>query len=165
MSNPTQALAPVAALCAVLGTATAVAADQPVAELAALKGTVLVEQGDGYVTVDAGTPLHASARLFVLEESHATLTFADGCREEIQGPSLRTLMAEDTCRTPAATDLETAAADAAASPDAMQLTQAATAQGVDQAGLIGLGVAAAAGFTWAATNDDADRSPRPISPQ
>jgi hypothetical protein len=125
-----------------------------------------VEQGDGYVAVDAGTPLHAPARLFVLEESQATLTFADGCREEIQGPSLRTLMADDSCRAPAGENLETVAGEASASPAATQLSQVATAQaygGQNQAGLIGLGVASAAGFIWALTDDDDDRDPRPVS--
>ncbi|MBK1633822.1 hypothetical protein CKO31_24425 [Thiohalocapsa halophila] len=166
MSYSKACILPVGALCASLGVAAAnaeQAPDQPLAQLAALDGTVMVQNGTGYASADAGMSLAASDRIFVLEESRATLAFADGCNEEIVGPDMRTLTDDATCKQPES--LEEVAARAAGSDDAVQLSQAMTSQIVEPtAGLIGLGVASAAGVIWAVSNDDADRSPRPARP-
>jgi hypothetical protein len=175
-------LPPLAAVCTVFSVSAAVAeppqTPSPVARLAAMEGTVLVEHGNGYATAEAGMPLHAADRIFVLEDSQATLTFADGCTEEVPGPELRTLAAGDSCQQPPS--LEAVTAEAAESPEAARLMQAATSDerrlaaawwANPNAGLIGLGVAGAGGVAWAASeglgSDDRDTPPprqRQISP-
>ena len=183
MSYSKACILPVGALCASLGVAAANAEQalaQPLAQLAALDGTVMVQNGTGYASADAGMSLAASDRIFVLEESRATLAFADGCNEEIVGPDMRTLTDDGSCRP--AQSMEEVAAQTAASPDAVSLTQAATSQAAGgtaglfglgagaSAGVVGLGVASVAGFAWAASegtgSDDRPRRPQPpISPQ
>jgi len=170
MSYSKACILPVGALCASLGVAAANAEQapaQPLAQLAALDGTVMIQNGRGYTPADAGMPLAATDRIFVLEESRATLAFADGCNEEIVGPDMRTLTEGSTCKQPESLDEVTARA--VVSDDAVQLSRVATSQVIEPtAGLIGLGVASAAGFIWALSDDDNDRTrtpARPISPE
>lgn len=179
MSKSKTCIVSMGALCASLGFAAANAEQaptQPLATLATLDGTVMVQNGSGYAPADAGMSLAPSDRIFVLEESRATLAFADGCNEEIVGPDMRTLTDDATCKP--AQSMQEVAAQAAANADAVSLTQAATSQaaaglgalGGASAGVIGLGVATVAGAAWAlsegtGSDDRPRRVPPPISPQ
>ena len=66
----------------------AFAAEAPVATLAQSEGTVLVNQGETFVTAEAGQALNAGDRLLVMAGSEAALAFADGCALPVAGGSL-----------------------------------------------------------------------------
>lgn len=75
--------------------APALAADDPVG-LSDVKGTVLVEQGDRFVT--AGTQsLAPGARVLLMTDASARLDFADGCVVELDAETLVTLPARSPC--------------------------------------------------------------------
>jgi len=118
------------------------AAKTPVAQLAAVSGDVLVNQGEGIAPAKAGTGLAALDRVLVLEQSKATLAFADGCRDEITGPATRMITAEGTCATDQTNADIIALERAATSQDERFLAGAAAAFGSSSTAA-GIGVAAA----------------------
>jgi hypothetical protein len=156
-----------------LGAVTANAADsqhEPLARLAAISGTVLVDQGLEMFPASQGMSLNASDRIFVLESGKATLALGSGCEAEVVGPAVRTLTAESTCQDFAAgatASLEGVASEAAASPRVAVLEGAALAQSNDDEnrrdallfGILG-GAAAGALVGWGVSEgNDGDRGP------
>jgi len=75
----------------------AFAAEAPVATLAQSEGTVLVNQGETFVTAEAGQALNAGDRLLVMAGGQAALAFADGCTLPLEGGSLLELPATSPC--------------------------------------------------------------------
>jgi len=151
------------------------AANSPIAQLTALSGDVLVDQGQSIAPAKAGTELAALDRVLVLEQGKATLAFANGCRDEITGPATRLISAEGTCAQGEATSLSKVTADAASSADVRALELAATSMMDERAlGLAIFGAFAAGGIIWAITDDDnnnkppatfaAQTTPPPLSP-
>jgi hypothetical protein len=150
-------------------------ADQTLATLSDTTGEVLLDNGGDFTAATTGISLTHGDRLFVLEDGRATLAFNDGCTAELVGPALHLLTTDTTCEElsgAASSALDQLAADAAASPQAQRLQQAATSQ-LDER-TIGLGIMGAfalGGVIWAATDDDDDNprppaavAPPPISP-
>ena len=81
---------------AVLLAGSAVAADS-VATLTAQEGTVLVNQGEEFITAAEGQALQAGDRVMLMEGASATLTFADGCALPLAAGSLLEVPAQSTC--------------------------------------------------------------------
>lgn len=164
MLSSKHATACAAAIVATLGMAAANASDEPqgpLAKLAALSGDVLVDQGQSLAPAETGMTLSPLDRVMVLDESRATLSFSDGCSEQVVGPAVRVISREHTCQQSSATSLDQVTASAAASTDVLALERAATAQGddeYDQLGLIILGVVSATGLGVALAQDDPDRN-------
>lgn len=84
--------------------APAFAADAPVATLSGQQGTVLVNQGEVFVTAVDGQALNPGDRVLVMAGGEATLAFTDGCQLPLAGGSLLEVPAVSTwpsvtCRT------------------------------------------------------------------
>ena len=145
------------------------APEQPIARLAALTGTVLIDNGREFRRADLGMNLSASDRLFVLEEGEAVLTLRDGCRAEVVGPATRTITEAATCDEldrAAGSGIEAVAAQAAASPEARVLQEAGTSLSQQQqvqlfalAGGTGLVAGAVAGAVIGDDGDDGSQGP------
>lgn len=125
----------------------------PLAQLSGVSGDVLVDQGEALSPAVDGMTLSPFDRVMVPDQGSVTLVYREGCRDELAGPAMRTVTTEAAC----------VAAQAAASPEAVALQQVATSQGAETAGLAILGVAAAGGVIWAATEDDDDDDGRALS--
>ena len=67
------------------------------ATLTAQQGTVLVNQGDEFVTATEAQPLLAGDRVMVMEGGSAEITFADGCVLPLASGSLVDVPAVSTC--------------------------------------------------------------------
>ena len=91
MNRP--AIALIAAL-AFSGTALAV---EPVGALSTQEGTVLVNQGEEFVTASDAQVLNPGDRVMVMEGGSATVTFADGCVLPLEAGSLIVVPAQSTC--------------------------------------------------------------------
>lgn len=138
--------------------------DATLAKLTDVSGTVLLDNGRDYTIAATGLSLMDGHRIFVLEESTATLSLNDGCLAEVVGPTSHAFTPNTTCedlRALQPSSLDAVAAEAAASPQAELLQQAGTSQYDERtAGLIGLGIAGAGGVGWALSNglgsDDRD---------
>ena len=74
----------------------AFAADS-VATLSAQEGTVLVNQGEEFITAAEGQALQAGDRVMLMEGASATLTFTDGCALPLAAGSLLEVPATSTC--------------------------------------------------------------------
>lgn len=74
----------------------AFAADS-VATLSAQEGTVLVNQGEEFVTATDAQALMAGDRVMLMEGASATITFADGCAMPLVAGSLVELPAQSPC--------------------------------------------------------------------
>ena len=85
-----------AAILAALFAAPAFAADS-VATLSAQQGTVLVNQGDEFVTATESQALLAGDRVMVMEGGSAEITFADGCVLPLTSGSLVDVPEISTC--------------------------------------------------------------------
>lgn len=70
---------------------------EPVASLDGIQGTVLVNQGEKFVTADPGMSLASGDRILVMVGGQANLAFADGCGLPLQSGSLTTVPAASTC--------------------------------------------------------------------
>ena len=77
--------------------APAFAADAPVATLSGQQGTVLVNQGEVFVTAVEGQALNPGDRVLVMAGGEAALAFADGCQLPLAGGSLLEVPAVSTC--------------------------------------------------------------------
>lgn len=75
----------------------AFAAEPPLATLDRVEGTVLVNQGEAFVTAQAGQALATGDRLLVMAGGEAGLTFADGCALPVAGGSLLEVPAASPC--------------------------------------------------------------------
>ena len=72
-------------------------ANDSVATLSAQEGTVLVNQGEEFITAAEGQALQAGDRVMLMEGASATLTFADGCTLPLASGSLLEVPAVSTC--------------------------------------------------------------------
>ncbi len=86
-----------AILSALVLAAPAFAADDSVAVLSAQTGTVLVNQGEEFITADEAQLLMAGDRVMVMEGGSAQLTFLDGCVLAVESGSLLDVPATSTC--------------------------------------------------------------------
>lgn len=85
-----------AAIALSLLATSAVAADS-VATLSSQEGTVLVNQGEEFVTASDAQGLLAGDRVMVMEGGNATITFADGCVLPLASGSLVEVPELSTC--------------------------------------------------------------------
>jgi hypothetical protein len=153
------------------------------AVVTAVEGSALVSRGDDTVPLTAGMDLYPLNRIFVLETSEATITFADGCERTIGENAMLTLDDSGTC--PKSSEVEQAAtslaegqgtstrgsfAAAAALPPGSPAFLPVPA-GDATLGLAVLGGLAVGGVIWAATDGDdndsrtvASQAPPPLSP-
>ena len=83
-------------IAAALVAAPAFAADSA-ATLSAQQGTVLVNQGDEFVTATESQGLLAGDRVMVMEGGSAELTFTDGCVLPLEAGSMLEVPALSTC--------------------------------------------------------------------
>ncbi|WP_146910505.1 hypothetical protein [Arenimonas daejeonensis] len=72
-------------------------AAESVATLSSQQGTVLVNQGEEFVTAADAQALQAGDRVMVMEGGNATITFADGCAFPLASGSLVEVPAVSTC--------------------------------------------------------------------
>lgn len=72
-------------------------AAEPAATLSAQQGTVLVNQGDEFITATEDQPLLAGDRVMVMEGGSAEITFADGCVLPLVSGSLVDVPEVSTC--------------------------------------------------------------------
>jgi len=70
---------------------------EPAATLSAQQGTVLVNQGDEFITATQAQPLLAGDRVMVMEGGSAEITFTDGCVLPLESGSLLDVPAVSTC--------------------------------------------------------------------
>ena len=71
--------------------------EEPAASLTAQQGTVLVNQGDEFVTALPAQALKAGDRVLVMEGGSAELTFTDGCVLPLEEGSMLDVPAVSTC--------------------------------------------------------------------
>lgn len=83
-------------VAATLLAGSAFAADS-VATLSAQEGTVLVNQGEEFVTATDAQALMAGDRVMVMEGASATITYADGCALPLIAGTLVELPAQSPC--------------------------------------------------------------------
>lgn len=72
-------------------------AAEPVASLSAQEGTVLVNQGEQFITAADAQVLNAGDRVMVMEGGTAEITFADGCVLPLAAGSMVEVPALSTC--------------------------------------------------------------------
>lgn len=89
-----QRLSMLAAACLLSGTAFA---NEPVATLGQAQGTVLVSQGDQFVTATDGQALQAGDRVLVMEGGSVQLSFSDGCALPLAAGSMLDVPALSPC--------------------------------------------------------------------
>ena len=77
--------------------ASSVCAADSVATLNGQQGTVLVNQGEEFVTATEAQALVAGDRVMVMEGGSAVVTFADGCALALEAGSLLEVPAQSTC--------------------------------------------------------------------
>lgn len=85
----------------VLGTSSlAVAQDEPagVAKLNKTEGTVLVDQGKGFRSSKANTPLYEGNRVITLDKSTAEVIFNDGCKTLLNANNMITVAMKPGCK-------------------------------------------------------------------
>jgi hypothetical protein len=75
----------------------AAGAAEPATVLSAQKGTVLVNQGEEFVTASDLQSLKAGDRVMVMEGGDATVTFGDGCVLPVVSGSIVEIPAASTC--------------------------------------------------------------------
>lgn len=70
---------------------------EPAASLSAQQGTVLVNQGDQFITATEAQVLNAGDRVMVMEGGVAEITFLDGCVLPLASGSMIEVPALSTC--------------------------------------------------------------------
>ena len=68
-----------------------------VGTLSSQEGTVLVNQGEEFITADANQALKAGDRVMLMEGATAEITFADGCALPLEAGSLVDIPAVSPC--------------------------------------------------------------------
>ncbi len=84
-----------------LGTSSlATAQDEPaaVAKLNKTEGTVLVDQGKGFRSSKANTPLYEGNRVITLDKSTAEVIFNDGCKTQLNANNMITVALKPGCK-------------------------------------------------------------------
>jgi len=137
------------AMLALLGTTGLAYAQDPeqVATLNKAEGTVMVDQGKGFVSSKANAVLNEGDRVITLSNSGAEIVFADGCKVQLKANNMMSIALNPGCK--GAIVAVNGASVAGAGP-------AAALSRADFAALMGFGASAAI----AAGNDD-----KPISGQ
>jgi hypothetical protein len=161
-----------------LGLGAAAHASEPLGEITSIKGSALISQGAQYVPARAGMSLRELDRVVIMEDSSATVAFADGCDYVMGEMDLLTVSPKSPCQSSgsgaAESDVLSKATTMVAPSQSVeqaavgQLGAGAAAGGIAGAstGVVILGGLAAAGFIYAATDDEPDRDPRRnLSPQ
>lgn len=72
-------------------------AAEPVASLDGIEGTVLVNQGEKFITAEPGMSLASGDRILIMVGGKASLTFTDGCSLPLSAGSMTTVPAASTC--------------------------------------------------------------------
>lgn len=72
-------------------------AAEPVASLDGIQGTVLVNQGEKFITAEPGMSLASGDRILIMVGGQANLAFTDGCSLPLSAGSLTTVPAASTC--------------------------------------------------------------------
>lgn len=72
-------------------------AAEPAASLSAQEGTVLVNQGEQFITATEAQVLNAGDRVMVMEGGTAEITFTDGCVLPLAAGSMIEVPAVSTC--------------------------------------------------------------------
>jgi hypothetical protein len=86
-----------AAACVTMVGGQALAQSAQLPTLGDLRGTVFVDQGDGYLPVDRGTVLHPGDRVIAGRGGVARLAYADGCTSQVTSRTLATVSAVSPC--------------------------------------------------------------------
>lgn len=75
------------------------AQDEPavVAKLNKTEGTVLVDQGKGFRSAKANTPLFEGNRVITLDKSRAEVVFNDGCKTQLNGNNMIAVARKPGC--------------------------------------------------------------------
>jgi hypothetical protein len=73
------------------------AKDATVAQLGAVKGSVMISQGGAYVKASSGTTLRAGDRIVAMEGGAAQLQYADGCAVSVGSTAMATVGASSPC--------------------------------------------------------------------
>jgi hypothetical protein len=83
-----------------LGTGSMASAQEPaqVATLNEAEGTVMVDQGKGFVTFRGDTVLKEGDRVVTLGGSSAKITFADGCKAQLKANNMMTITRTPGCK-------------------------------------------------------------------
>lgn len=68
------------------------------ATVVAAKGAVLIGTQASVVPAGRDMALHEADRVYVLDDSSATLTFADGCRQDLSANTILTVLDTGTCQ-------------------------------------------------------------------
>lgn len=137
--------------------ATAFAADGS-ATLSQQQGTVLVNQGEQFITATEFQALNVGDRVMVMEGGSAELTFADGCVLSLESGSLLEVPAVSTCA-------GNVASVQRIGPSYAQAVGAPRAGAADNTGAWLFFGAWAAGITYAVVRDDYSITPSPpVSP-
>jgi hypothetical protein len=78
----------------------ALAADEPaeVATLEKAEGTVMVDQGKGFVSSKASAKLNEGDRVITLDKSGAEIVFNDGCRAQLKSNNMMTIALNPGCK-------------------------------------------------------------------
>jgi len=78
----------------------ALAADEPaqVATLNKAEGTVMVDQGKGFVSSRASAKLNEGDRVITLDGSGAEIVFNDGCRAQLKANNMMTIALNPGCK-------------------------------------------------------------------
>jgi hypothetical protein len=76
------------------------AADEPaqVATLDKAEGTVMVDQGKGFVSSKASAKLNEGDRVITLDKSGAEIVFNDGCRAQLKANNMMTIALNPGCK-------------------------------------------------------------------
>ncbi len=125
------------------------------AHITTVTGTALVSKGSDMVPALAGLQLEPQNRVFVLEDSSATVEFGDGCRQELPENAILTIEDGDTCASAESIERHAVAQGGA-------FTQAGLTN--QTTGLLVIGGMAVGGIIWAATTDDDDKGTAVVVP-
>lgn len=144
------AIAAASVLTAVGGTAIAA---EPVASLARIDGTVLVNQGQQYITGKEGTALRPGDRIMAMSTGSAVIKFTDGCTYKLDDDEVLTIGETSTCKADKVAKKEIGPYYAALGTDVAPLGTAPASTPAIAAGVVGVLAAIDPG------NDD-DRQPQ-----
>lgn len=132
-------LSSLVAACMILASSNVLAADNKAA-LSEIKGEVLVNQGESYVSAQEGMLLNAGDQLMVMEGGKARIEYADGCLHKLNGNELLRISEQSTC------------VSNVAKQTGPQYTQLGGPQ--NNGGALAVGVAGVAGLIAVLTKDD-----------
>lgn len=135
-------------------------AAEPVATLVQQEGTVLVNQGEEFVTAIPDQALKAGDRVMLMEGATAELSFTDGCALPLVAGSLLEIPAVSPCAGGVA-NVQKLGPTVAQAPGASNDDDSRVAEYLIFGGAL-------AGIVWQVTKDDyslePDEPPPPISP-